>query len=611
MSKKSRLAMFNIAQCDCLRAWVGRFCVSKPRGSLESPKGTANPAIVKKSSSDTTAKRTETVDQSALSGRSVLKRVNRLSVEVLHSAFMSEACDRPLVVGKTGIYARQPAISALLSRHNRNDLRECSRIRGLLTNDGQTAPFPIREEWGQTIRNAMEQNGARRVWVLREPAWYACGRCQTRGLMRRWLNLLLLCFALSALRRAATSPSEIAITHITVIDVKAGTIKPNMTVLIQGDRITAVRPSENKESLPAKEIQVIDGRGKFLLPGFWDMHSTRTVMTAYCICFLQTGLQGFVTWRETSRKLADARRRIASGELMAPRLIFAGPMLEGPPSQADEETWIIHSPEEARHAVERLAGLHVDFIKVHDGLAREDFLAIAAASKEKGISFVGHVPASMTPAEASDFGQKSIEHFEFIPKACKVLFEFPASTTPRHVPFGCDPQSPDSLFHRFASNGTWLDPTVQSFRYFAPKQWSAIFSEFRELVPLIRQNRVLILAGTDSSSFLEDRGDPPGISLHDELALLVHAGLTQAETLRAATLNPALFLGFSDSLGSIDVGKTANLVILEANPLQDISNTKRIAAVISEGRYQMLDRMVRENCRNCPRELHTKGPAAS
>jgi hypothetical protein len=90
--------MFNIAHCDCLRAWVGQFCVSKPRGSLESPKGTANPAIVKKSSSDTTAKRTETVDQSALSGRSVLKRVNRLSVEALHSAFMSEACDRLLVV---------------------------------------------------------------------------------------------------------------------------------------------------------------------------------------------------------------------------------------------------------------------------------------------------------------------------------------------------------------------------------------------------------------------------------------------------------------------------------------------------------------------------------
>lgn len=114
---------------------------------------------------------------------------------------------------------------------------------------------------------------------------------------------------------------------------------------------------------------------------------------------------------------------------------------------------------------------------------------------------------------------------------------------------------------------------------------------------------MLILAGTDSSGFLEDRGDPPGMSLHDELTLLVDAGFMQSEALRAATLNPALFLNLSDSLGTVDVGKTANLVLQEANPLQDISNTKRIAAVISEGRYldrQMLDRMVRENCRNCP-----------
>jgi adenine deaminase len=171
------------------------------------------------------------------------------------------------------------------------------------------------------------------------------------------------------------------------------------------------------------------------------------------------------------------------------------------------------------------------------------------------------------------------------------------------VPSGCDPQSLDSLLHRFATNGTWLDPTVQSFRYFAPKQWSAIFSEFRELVPLVRQNHVLILAGTDSSSFLEDRGDPPGISLHDELALLVEAGFTQAETLRAATLNPALFLGLSDSLGSIDVGKTANLVFLQDNPLREIRNTKRVVAVISAGHYldrQSLDSMLRENCRKCP-----------
>ena len=263
-------------------------------------------------------------------------------------------------------------------------------------------------------------------------------------------------------------------------------------------------------------------------------------------------------------------------------------------------------PQPSRHEDSPGKGFHalpfVDFIKVHDGLARESYLAIAAASKERGIPFVGHVPASMTPAEASDLGQKSIEHFEFVPKSCHVLVESVAGGAPRHLPSGCDPQSLDELLDRFAQNGTWLDPTIQSFRYWAPTQWSAIFSEFRELVRSIRQNHVSILAGTDSSSVLEEKVDPPGTSLHDELALLVDVGFTPSEALRAATLNPALFLGLSDSLGTIEAGKTANLVLLKANPLQEIHNTKRIAAVILEGRYLdrlALDRMLRENCRNC------------
>jgi len=316
--------------------------------------------------------------------------------------------------------------------------------------------------------------------------------------------------------------------------------------------------------------------------------------------FIAYGITGIRDMGGDAAKLTDARRRITSGELTGPRLVFSGPMLEGPPSEADDWTWIIHSPEEARHAIDRLVALRVDFIKVHDGLARESYLAIAAASKDRGISFAGHVPSSMTPAEASDLGQKSIEHLEFIPKSCHILFEPVAGGAVRPLPFGCDSQSLDELLHRFAHNGTWLDPTIQSFRYWAPTQWSAIFSEFREQVQSIRRNHVSILAGTDSSVVLEEKGDPPGTSLHDELALLVDSGFTPSETLRAATLNPALFLGLSDSLGTVEAGKTANLLLLEANPLQDMHNTKRIAAVILEGRYldrPALDRMLRENCR--------------
>jgi imidazolonepropionase-like amidohydrolase len=417
----------------------------------------------------------------------------------------------------------------------------------------------------------------------------------------RW-NLVVSWLALSAVQGAAGPPSQIAITHVSVIDVRAGTIKKDMTVLIAGDQISAVRAAKEKERPPTKEIRVIDGRGKYLIPGLWDMHAHSGGDDRALHLFIAYGITGIRDMAGDAAKLTDARRLITSGELTGPRLVFAGPMLEGPPSQADDWTWIIHSPEEARNAVDRLVELHVDFIKVHDGLARESYLAIAVASKERGISFVGHVPASMTPAEASDLGQKSIEHLEFVPKSCHALFESAAGGAPRNLPSGCDPQSLDELLHRFAHNGTWLDPTIQSFRYWAPSQWSAIFSGFRELVPSIRKNRISILAGTDSSSVLEEKGDPPGTSLHDELALLVDAGFTPSDALRAATLNPALFLGLSNSLGTIEAGKTASMVLLEANPLHDIRNTERIVAVISEGRYlsrEVLERLRRENCRNC------------
>lgn len=226
--------------------------------------------------------------------------------------------------------------------------------------------------------------------------------------MRRWSNLLLLCFALSVAGRVTTSPSQIAITDITIIDVSEGTIKPDMTVLVEGGRITAVRPSKNKESLQAEKRQVIDGRGKFLLPGLWDMHGPTDGDDRALRLFTAYGITGVRDMAGDAAKLADARCRIKSGHLTGPRLVFSGPMLEGPPSHSDDWTWLIHSPEEARRAVERLVELHVDFIKVHDNLSRESLLAIAAACKQKGIPFVGHVSASMTPAEASDLGQKSI-----------------------------------------------------------------------------------------------------------------------------------------------------------------------------------------------------------
>jgi imidazolonepropionase-like amidohydrolase len=389
-------------------------------------------------------------------------------------------------------------------------------------------------------------------------------------------------FFLSAIPIRAAASSQIVLIHVTIIDVRDGSVKPDMTVLISDGRIKAIGPSSE---IPApKQIRVIDGRGKFLIPGLWDMHIHSDGDEHALQSLVAWGITGARDMAGDVRKLVEARRRIATGDLAGPRLLIAGLRLMGPPAEADEDVWVIHSPDEARRAVASLADMHVDFIKVHDGLSRDVFLAVAAAAKSKGLPFVGHVPASMTPAEVSDLGQKSIEHLEFVPKPCLVLFHPADPTVGGGVPSGCDSESITALLQKFAQNGTWLDPTIQSFQYFAPAQWGAIFAGFQKISVQIRGNKVRILTGTDWSSFLNKKGAQPGRCLHDELALLVEAGFTPAEALRAATLNPASFLGLSDSLGSIEVGKIADLVLLEADPIQDIHNTTRIAAVIQKGR---------------------------
>lgn len=398
-----------------------------------------------------------------------------------------------------------------------------------------------------------------------------------------WLRAILAIalWLLSTPPISTTPASHLALVHVTIIDIRDGSSKPNMTVLISDGRIDAIGSSSGTP-VP-KQVRVIDGRGKFLIPGLWDMHIHSDGDRDALLSLLQWGITGARDMAGDVRKVTTARRLIATGDWMGPRLLVAGPRLMGPPAEPGEDIWVIHSPDEARRAVASLADMHVDFIKVHDGLSRDVFLAIAAAAKAKGLPFVGHVPASMTPAEVSDLGQKSIEHLEFVPKQCP-LFRAPDPNADGAVPRGCDSKSIAALLQKLSRNGTWLDPTIQSFRYFAPAQWGAIFAGFQRISVQIRENKVPLMVGTDWSSFLFERGAQRGRCLHDELALLVEAGFTPAEVLRAATQNPALFFGLSDSLGTIEVGKTADLVLLEADPIQDIHNTTRIVAVIQKGR---------------------------
>jgi hypothetical protein len=437
------------------------------------------------------------------------------------------------------------------------------------------------------------------------------------------------------LAAAKTDPqqSSLVITHVTIIDVAGGLAKPAMTVVINGGRITGLG-EDGKVPVP-QGGRLIDARGKFLIPGLWDMHVhwySRYLLTL----FTANGVTGIREMFGNS-DLIRWRDEIANGSLQGPRMFVASPIVDGP-----DPVWPnsipVRDEEGGRKAVLRVKQWGADFVKVYSLLPREGYFGIADEARKQGLSFVGHVPLTVSAAEASDAGQKSIEHLTGIILACSdkeaelrvelVKGASPAARSRIEVTaletFSAKKEA--DLFARFTRNGTWQCPTLTVLRSaayrddsaftndgrvrFVPRQvlvrWrqrivnpsgesyanaKRLFQKAVEVVGDLRRAGVPILAGTDT-------GNPycfPGFSLHDELELLVKAGLTPAESLRAATLNPAKFLGLDQKLGTIEQGKLADLVLLEANPLEDIRNTQRIDAVIVNGQFhdrKALDKML-------------------
>ena len=437
------------------------------------------------------------------------------------------------------------------------------------------------------------------------------------------LSLLLLSVLMSGRPDAPTRPKQLALIHVTVIDATGAPPQPGMTVIITGDRITALGKT-GKVRLPEK-AEVIDASGKFLIPGLWDMH-VHSVSYENGRRFLPLlAARGITGVRDMGSPLEDMlrlRRETLEGKFAGPRLVVAGPLLQGPlPFQLPFIT-SVHNPAEARRTVSYLKGRGVDFVKVHDALPRELYFAIAAEATKQRVPFAGHVPPSVTATEAAAAGQRSIEHLggrfygvllscsgreaeltarirSIVRDALRALDEkrepddseiFRAGFTAPLLD-SYDETKAKALFSAFKKNGTWQVPTLVALplreavssgggranlnaedvrvgRLLVRKQF--------ELVAAMQRAGVKILAGTDLP--------PDGLTLHEELALLTEAGLTPMEALQAATRNPAEFLGRLNSFGTVERGKIADLVLLDANPLEDIRNTRKIRAVFIGGK---------------------------
>lgn len=422
----------------------------------------------------------------------------------------------------------------------------------------------------------------------------------------------------SLVSRAAAAQSAVAFTHVTIIDGRASTPRTDQTVVIRGNRIQSVG-AFGSVSVPSG-ARVIEGRGKYLVPGFWDMHVHTAIVGGRDLLalYVANGVTGVRDMAGDWDTLTTWRREIARGELVGPRMVVSGPYLEG--GDVPIPHLLARNAAEARAGVDSLVALHVDFIKVHSQLTAEAYYAIARRARERGIVFSGHVPRVVGAEAASDSGQKSIEHLLGIPVPCTsadsvaLLPRFPVQSALGR----CSSADLAPLYAKFVRNGTWVTPTFTAQVEVAswPKRWvpgdtlahylpqvvrdfvAEIFpmpdsiapnadsvgramleKRFRQ-VAAMRRAGVSILTGTDAPL----RNSPPGFGLHEEFTLLARGGMSPFEILRSATYEPARYLGMLDSAGTVERGKLADLVLLDANPLRDIRNTTRIAAVVANGR---------------------------
>jgi imidazolonepropionase-like amidohydrolase len=252
----------------------------------------------------------------------------------------------------------------------------------------------------------------------------------------------------------------------------------------------------------------------------------------------------------------------------------------------------VRVPAEARQAVHNLKAKGVDFIKVHNALPPEAFFALMDEARKERIPVAVHLPKGVSSAEASDAGAASLEHIETISESALWRKGATAKTIEQAVDENLGRAGQD-LFQRFAKNGTWYVPTLVAYeRGFV--LWSNdpeslkprldVHEKNIELVRMMHKAGVPIMAGSDFS----DWALVPGVDLHNELALLVEAGFSPMEALQAATINPAKFLGKTDTFGTIQVGRVADLILLSANPLEDISHTRKIDAVVLGGNFYPL-----------------------
>lgn len=446
---------------------------------------------------------------------------------------------------------------------------------------------------------------------------------------------------------------------VTVIDAISGE-RENFNVLVTGNKIIEV---SDKPIKSPSNCTVVNGKGKFLIPGLWDAHVhvtfTPGLEQAMFPLFLGNGITSIrdtgglideiLPWKEKSLKEPNS----------SPRLFIAGPLLDGQPNVYDgspgrpEISVGLGSEEEAIAMVDSLAAAGVDLIKSYEMLSPELFRTILAAAEKHNLPVTGHVPLSVDVIEASDAGLRSMEHLRNLEMACSSDFDSLLQVRKQMLAKGKDDlggtlrseihsaqrlhafktfndQRASKVLAALEKNGTWQIPTTALTtgginRLYENEDWKKTFEFLPEtiraqwietakkssekqsseislahgewvlkMIKKMKASRIKVMAGTDTPiGFLT-----PGFSLHKELEMLVKGGMLPLEAIESATLLPAKYFKVQDSIGTIDKNMIADLVLLEANPLSDITNTRKISAVVRNGTFynrKALDSLLNSN----------------
>jgi hypothetical protein len=437
--------------------------------------------------------------------------------------------------------------------------------------------------------------------------------------------LLALAFSLPLATAQDRPAVESSIRHVNVINVETGAELKDQTVRMRGARISAIAPTQEPDAALPNSV---DGHGGYLIPGLWDMHVHVHDVDELLLYVANgvTGIRIMAGERDTAAKRAELAR-----ESPSPEIYLASAIVDG-----DPPIWpgsiVVKKAADARRTVDEIKAGGADFIKVYNNIPRDAYFAIADEAKAQHIAFEGHVPDAITAQEASAAGQRSIEHLTGIALGCSGKQEEFTEELLRAKMFrdkmvvevrayaSDDAAKCAALFEEFRRNQTWQVPTLtvlqlwghlddehylsdkrvayidRKFRDrwsdrtdFQRRHWSRqlfemarnLFSADEKMAGAMFRAGVPMMAGTDAMN-------PycfPGFSLHDELAMLVGAGVTPLGALRMATINPANFMGRTAELGTVEAGKIANLVLLRGDPLADIHNTAEIEAVWLEGKY--------------------------